>query len=145
MAAFVYKFDAVKKVKEQLKKKTEKELAEVELEIKELQEKTDNLFNELEELKKSFAEKNMKISLIQFKKSSEHIVENKIEAAKKEMQELLIKKQFVMSELEKKNKEHKIFDKLEDNMRAKFNIEQNRLENGKIDEVAVQKFARNKS
>ena len=48
MAAFVYKFDAVKKVKEQLKKKTEKELAEVELEIKELQEKTDNLFNELE-------------------------------------------------------------------------------------------------
>ncbi len=145
MAAFVYKFNAVKKVKEQLKKKTEKELADVEMEIKQLQEKTDNLFSELEELKKSFAEKSMKISLIQFKKSSEHIVENKIEAAKKEMQELLNKKQLVMTELEKKSKEHKIFDKLEDNMREKFNIEQNRLDNGKIDEVAIQKFARNKS
>jgi flagellar export protein FliJ len=143
MAAFVYKFDAVKKVKEQLKKKIEKELAEVELEIKDLKQKTDDLFTELEDLKKSFSEKNMKVSMIQFKKSSEHIVENKIDEAKKEMQELLNKKQTVLLELEKKSKEHKIFDKLEDNMRVKFNTEQNKIENEKIDEVAVQKFARN--
>lgn len=143
MAAFVYKFDAVKKVKEQLKKKIEKELAEVELEIKDLKQKTDDLFTELEDLKKSFSEKNMKVSMIQFKKSSEHIVENKIDEAKKEMQELLNKKQSVLLELEKKSKEHKIFDKLEDNMRVKFNTEQNKIENEKIDEVAVQKFARN--
>lgn len=145
MTAFVYKFKMVKKVKEQQKKKIEKELAEVEIEIKDAQSKIDELCNELEELKKRFNEKNMKVSMIQFKKSSETIIKNKIESANKEMQNLLIKKQGVVHELEQKSKEHKIFDVLEDNMREKFNIEQNRIENGKLDEVAVQKFARGKS
>lgn len=135
----------VKKVKEQQKKKIEKELAEIEIEIKYAQLKIDELYNELEELKKRFNEKNMKVSMIQFKKSSETIIKNKIESANKEMQNLLIKKQSMVHELEQKSKEHKIFDVLEDNMREKFNIEQNKIENRKLDEVAVQKFARGKS
>ena len=145
MAAFVYKFKTVKKVKEQLKKKIEKELAEVELEIKDAEKKIDDLEIELDDVIKSFSEKNMKISVMKFKKSSENILKNKIEAANKELLKLHDKKKLVIVELEKKSKEHKIFDILENNMREKFNIEQNRIENGKIDEVAVQKFARSKS
>ena len=145
MAAFVYKFKTVKKVKEQLKKKIEKELAEVELEIREAEKKIEALEEELKNLINNFSEKNMKISVMKFKKSSEHILKNKIELANKELQNLHNKKKSVIEELEKKSKEHKIFDILEDNMREKFNIEQNRIENGKIDEVAVQKFARGQS
>ena len=145
MAAFVYKFKTVKKVKEQLKKKIEKELAEVELEIKEAEKKIEDLEKELDNVLKSFSEKNMKVSVMKFKKSSENILKNKIETANKELRKLNDKKKLVIAELEKKSKEHKIFDILEDNMREKFNIEQNRIENGKIDEVAVQKFARSRS
>lgn len=143
MAAFVYKFNTVKKVKEQLKKKIEKELAVVEMEIQDAQRKIDELKQEYEDLKKSFSDKNLKVSMIQFQKSSEQILNNKIDLAIKEKQALLVKKEMVILDLEKKSKEHKIFDKLEDNMREKFNIEQNKIENGKIDEIAVQKFARN--
>jgi flagellar protein FliJ len=142
---FVYKFKAVKNVKEQLKKKIEKELAEVEMEILEAQKKIDNLYVEYENIGKSFSEKNLKVSTLQFKKSSESIVKEKIKTANDDMKKLGLKRETVISELEKKSKEHKIFDKLEDNMREKFNIEQNRLDNGKIDEIAVQKFARSKS
>jgi flagellar export protein FliJ len=142
MAAFVYKFNTVKKVKEQLKKKKEKELAEVELEIKETGKKIVLLENDLDNVLKSFQTTNMKVSTIQFKKSSENILKNKIEQANKELKKLHTKKQLVISELEQKSKEHKIFGILEDNMRDKFNFEQNKIENGKIDEIAVQKFAR---
>lgn len=142
---FVYKFKAVKNVKEQLKKKIEKELAEVEMEILEAQKKIDNLYVELDNVGKSFSEKNIKVSSLQFKKSSEIIIKEKIEAANEEMKKIRLKRETVITELEKKSKEHKIFDKLEDNMRERFNIEQNRLDNGKIDEIAVQKFARSKS
>ncbi len=145
MAAFVYKFQTVKKVKEQLKKKKEKELAEAELEIQEAEKKIEQLANEMDHLLKSFQATNMKVSTIQFKKSSEHILKNKIEHANKELKKLQAKKQVIIAELEQKNKEHKIFGILEDNMRDKFNFEQNKIENGKIDEVAVQKFARGRS
>jgi len=145
MAPFVYKFKTVKKVKEQLKKKIEKQLAEVELEIIAAEERIKELEKEWENLLNSFNETNMKVSVIKFKKSSENILKEKIEHANKDLQKLHIKKQSVLPELEKKSKEHKIFDILEDNMREKFNIDQNRIENGKIDEVAVQKFARGKS
>lgn len=144
MAAFVYKFNTVKKVKEQLKKKKEKELAEVEIEIQEAVKKIEMLQSELDTVLKSFQENNMKVSTIQFKKSSENILKNKIEHAEKELKKLHTKKLLVISELEQKNKEHKIFGILEDNMREKFNFEQNKIENGKIDEIAVQKFARGK-
>jgi len=143
--AFVYKFKAVKGVKEQLKKKIEKELAEVEIEILKAQKKIDDLYIELDNIGKSFSEKNIKVSALQFKKSSEIIIKEKIEAADEEMKKLRLKRETVITELEKKSKEHKIFDKLEDNMRERFNIEQNRLDNRKIDEIAVQKFARSKS
>lgn len=145
MAPFVYKFKTVKKVKEQLKKKIEKQLAEVELEIIAAEERIKELEKEWENLLNSFTDTNMKVSVIKFKKSSENILKEKIEHANKDLQKLHIKKQSVLTELEKKSKEHKIFDILEDNMREKFNIDQNRIENGKIDEVAVQKFARGKS
>lgn len=143
--AFVYKFKAVKGVKEQLKKKIEKELAEVEIEILKAQKKIDDLYVELDNVGKSFSEKNIKVSAMQFKKSSEIIIKEKIEAADEEMKKLRLKRETIITELEKKSKEHKIFDKLEDNMREQFNIEQNKLDNGKIDEIAVQKFVRSKS
>jgi len=143
--AFVYKFKAVKNIKEQLKKKIEKELAEVEFEILKAQKIIDDLYEELENIAKSFPHKNMKVSDLQFKKSSENIMKEKIKAANEEMKKIQLKRETIITELEKKSKEHKIFDKLEDNMRERFNIEQNRLDNGKIDEIAVQKFARSKS
>jgi flagellar protein FliJ len=142
---FVYKFKAVKNVKEQLKKKIEKELAEVEFEILKAQKKIDDLYEELENIAKNFPHKNIKVSDLQFIKSSENITKEKIKAANEEMKKIQLKREAIIADLEKKSKEHKIFDKLEDNMREKFNIEQNRLDNGKIDEIAVQKFARSKS
>ena len=142
MTAFVYKFKTVKKVKEQLKKKMEKELAEVELSINAAKVKIQELNDEFENLIKNLSSKNMKVSEIRFKKSSENILHNKIDQAEKELERLQVKKQKVIAELEKKSKEHKIFDILEDNMHEQFNFEQNKIENGKIDEVAIQKFSR---
>ena len=143
MAAFVYKFKTVKKVKEQLKKKIEKELAEVELEISDAGNKMNDLHKELIYIKESLSSSNMKISEIQFRNSSETIIKNKLDDVKKEIEKLQKKKLVVISELEKKSKEHKMFDILEDNMRAQFTTDQNKIENEQINELAVQKFARN--
>ena len=142
MAAFVYKFKSVKKVKEQIKKKIAKELAEVRLEIGIVEKKIEELKRELELVSSSLSMVNMKIAEIQFKVSSENILKNKIKLAEKELSNLFIKEKKITAELEKKSKEHKIFDILEDNMREKYNAEQNKIENGQIDEMAVQKFAR---
>ena len=144
MAAFNYKFKTVKKVKEQLKKKTEKKLADVELEILSIQQLIEELTNELKDAINNFSAKNVKVSELQFHKSNEKILNDKIKSAEILLYQLKKKKSEVMAELEQKSKEHKIFDILEDNMRERFNTEQNKLENIKIDEIAVQKFARGK-
>lgn len=145
MAAFVYKFENVKKAKDELKKKVQKDLALVENEIFLCKQDLESSLEELIELRNSLNAKDLKVSEIQFNKGCEKLMEKKIESQKDMLNGLEVKKTKVLDELLQKTKEHKIFNTLEDNLREKFIKEQNRLEMKDLDEIAVQKFVRHES
>ncbi len=140
MAKFNYKFDTIKKVKQIVEKKVQKEVAVIELEI----EKRRNEIKELElEKLKTVGElknrKSLKISEIQFVNNFEKLIEEKISNIKNEILGLEKSRQKKMEELTQKAKETKMFEKLEEQHLKQFIIEQNRLEQIEIDDIATKK------
>ena len=140
MAKFNYKFDTIKKVKQIVEKKVQKEVAVIELEI----EKRRNEIKELElEKLKTVGElknrKSLKISEIQFVNNFEKLIEEKISNIKNENLGLEKSRQKKMEELTQKAKETKMFEKLEEQHLKQFIIEQNRLEQIEIDDIATKK------
>lgn len=145
MAAFVYKFVNVMKAKDELKKKVQKDLAIVESEISLCKQDIESSLEELIQLRNGLNVRDLKVSEILFNKGCEKLMEKKIESQKDVLTGLETKRELVLDELLQKTKEHKIFNTLEDNLREKFNKEQNKIEMKDLDEIAVQKFVRHES
>jgi len=143
MAKFVYKFNAVKKIKEILEKQAQKELAEV-------QAKINAVLLEIEHTKelkiKAKAEREvsgkMKISDIKFMESFAVSLDDRIEALNKDFDELSKIKTLKIKALVEKAKESKIFQKLEEKYKEEFLIELNRLEQKEMDEIALRNFSK---
>ncbi len=142
MSKFVYKFESIKKVKEALEKKAQKEVSEIELEI-EKQRKEFNRISEKETRSRGSAlKKDISAAEVKFKKNYELFLSRQKAGVMNKILALEDKKKAKLNELVQKSKEHKIFDSLEESYHDDFNREQNRAELKFIDELATQKFIR---
>ncbi len=143
MAKFKFKYDPIKRVKEQLEKKVQKEIAELNDRIENNKTKINTIENEMN-LKKLKFKKGAKVSELQFQKNYETYMQGLIESIKRKINELVKQKNTKLLELLDKTKEKKMFVKLEEKHLEKFNKEENKLEATRIDEVASQSFTRGK-
>ena len=142
MSKFKFKYDSIKKIKELLEKKVQKELALLDLEIewniseceKLIQERKENLKNR----------KNNKVSELNAVENYKKSLDKKIEIIQRQIVSLKKKKEEKLKELIEKSKEHKIFQTLEDLHLEDFKYEENLNDENKINEIATQKFIRNK-
>jgi flagellar export protein FliJ len=143
MAKFKFKYDPIKRVKEQLEKKVQKEIAELNDRIENNKIKISGIENEMN-LKKLKFKKGAKASELQFQKNYEIYMTGLIESIKIKISELVKQKNIKLLELIEKTKEKKMFIKLEEKHFEKFNKEENKIEATRIDEVASQSFTRGK-
>ena len=144
MNKFVYRFETVKNVKEKLEKKVQRELAVIESQI-EICKKDFNILLEEETRNKPNGKRRTKISEINFNKGYELYMVKRKNAVLHRIGELNNQKEKKITELVQKSKEHKIFDTLEEKHREVFYEEQNKEENGVINEIAIQRFLRDQN
>lgn len=142
MAKFIYKFESIKKTKEALEKKAQKEVAVIDLEIAKLTEEFKQVEDEEIKSKRSWLKKDISISEIKFKKNYELLLNRKKSALMIQIEKMNEKKDLKLKELIEKSKEHKIFETLEETYHENFISEQNHLELKFIDELATQKYVR---
>ena len=142
MAKFIYKFESIKKVKEALEKKAQKEVSEIELEIEKQQREYSRIDDIEIRSRNSSMKKDVLVAEIKFKKNYELYLNKQKSAVMKKIQVLEEKKKAKLNELIQKSKEHKIFNSLEESYHENFNNEQNRAELKFINELAIQKFIR---
>lgn len=142
MGKFTYKFNSIKKVKEALEKKAQKEVASIDLLIEENE-------NNIEKIKQTIVNNkavlnNIKISarVLQENKNYEKALLDNIIEIEKIIEKLKNKRVEKLNELIKKSKDAKIFNTLEDIHKENFNNEEKRLEMLVLDEIASQKFSR---
>lgn len=141
MSQFLYKFDSIKKTKDILEKKVQKELADIDIQI-------ENLSDEFVKLEKK--KENSVKNLQQYKRVSDlkqldnyrNNLKQQMEVVKKKIDLLTLKRQNKLDELIIKSQESKMFRKLEEVHLEEYNHEENIKEEKIINEVATQKFIR---
>lgn len=143
MAKFKYKFESVKKIKETIEKKVQKEISLIDLEIEEVNNSFREILAEKETYRTSIEVKTcLKASELQFRDNAEYLLDLQIEKLLDELNQLRLKRENKILELAQKTKEHKIFEYLEERHYEEFLIDQNQIEQKEIDEIATKKFAR---
>lgn len=143
MSKFTYKFDAIRKVKESLEKKVQKEVAEIDLSIDKYKRELQKLTDEEKEESEKFS-KNIKIVELKERRAYLVSLKKKMENVQLQISALYLQREKKINELIQKSKEHKIFDSLEDVYRDQFNEEEKRLEMVQVNETATQRFVREK-
>ena len=145
MAKFKYKFDTIKGIKQRLEKKTQKELAVIDLDIANSNKKIFDLAKLLKEQKKKKLEKKSKtIKEYHFDEKYESYLVDQMELIRKHIADKKIERNKKLEELVKKTKETKTFEKLEEKHFADFVKTQEKLEQKEMDEFAVKKFLKEK-
>lgn len=144
MAKFIYKFEAIKKIKESLEKKAQKEVAIIDLDIEKKKNERDEIMAKEKDSRRSLGKKAVSVGELQFIKNYELFLKNKRAEIQKDIEKLNTRREIKMNELVQKSKEHKIFNKLEEKHFMNFHREQEDLELSFIDELATQKFVRRK-
>lgn len=144
MAKFHYKFESIKKVKEALEKKAQKEIAVIDIEIKKLEDEYKKLMEEELKSRQSFIKTGVSVGDIKFKKGYELSLQHQRRTITEKINALNEKRKVKLQELVKRSKEHKIFNILEENYHEAFIMEQNKIDLNNIDEIATQKFVRQK-
>ena len=143
MAKFQYKFKTIKDIKERLEKKAQKELAIIDLEIKNKNEEILVLTKQLQECnRKKLESKSNKIKDLHFYEKYQRFLIEQIELVHKYI--LVRKKERAkkMIELDKKSQETKTFEKLEEKHLTEFLKAQDKLEQKEMDEFAVNEYLR---
>ncbi len=144
MGKFKYKFDSVRHVKETQKKIVQKDVALIELEIEKYTGKLNAIIDEERASKNNRFKQSLRAGDVQFKIN----YEINLDEQRKQLQEIIDnlkrKKEKKIEVLTQKTKEQKIFDTLEDIYHDEFIKEEKRLDLINIDELATQKFIRNK-
>jgi flagellar export protein FliJ len=141
MNNFKFKFEPVKRVKEALEKKTQKEIAVINLEINN---KNDEINCITEEKRKNKLMDIVTISAgdLMFNRVYQRQLDNQIEEKLKSIDDLNVKKIKKTDELVVRAKEKKIFMTLEEIHKDIFTKEENDQDIKIINEIAIQKFAR---
>ncbi len=142
MQKFKYKFESVKKVKESLEKKAQKEVALVDLEIEKLKQFYTAVEKEGIDGLSKHDSKNVSVAELKFEKNYLKVIENRLLDIQKDILKMERLREKKIQELIQKSKEHKMFNALEEVHLEKFIEEQNKNEMLFIDEIATQKFNR---
>lgn len=142
MKKFNYKFETVSKVKDRLKTKAKKELAEIGVKIDLLKKKLDEFNSEVTSTKKSIALINYKA--IEMQTMERHIIYmgKQIKSVLEEIEKLKVRKQKKLGELVERSKELKIFETLKEKHYEQHLFEQKKSELIMLDELAIQKSGR---
>ena len=144
MAKFNFKFKSVKKVKEALEKKAQKELALIDLYIDQNMQQKIKLLDEINSLRRSVYDKKISVSELRFLAQYKNFLHNKVDEKDTAIKTLQGKKDEKVEEVIQKTKEKKMLLKLEENHFDEFNTNENRNELKNYNDLAVQKFARTK-
>ncbi len=146
MAKFNYKFESIKNVKETLKKKAQKELSEVQLQIEMVKKEIENILAEKKHLKQQFWN-NPKViaSEIQSRLYYENFLDGLVKSLNEKLNDLESLKNEKLNLLSQKSKEHKIFETLESKHYEAFLLKENKDEQIQIDEIASKRFVRGKN
>jgi len=143
MPKFIFKYDSIKKVKDLLEKKVQKEVALIELEIERNIIEHEKLIVEIENNSKN--RKSNKVSELKAVENYKTMLEKKVENIQKQIALLKKQKEDKVKELIEKSKENKIFQTLEENHFENFKYEENLKDENKINEIATQKYIRDKN
>ncbi len=143
MSKFTFKYDSIKKVKELLEKKVQKEMALIELEIDRNIFEREKLVQEIENTIK--IPKSNRISELKAVENYKKTLEKKIEIIQRHIEALKLQKEKKLKELSERSKENKIFQTLEETYLENFKYEENLKDENKINEIATQKFIRDNS
>ncbi|HOJ37211.1 MAG TPA: flagellar export protein FliJ [Ignavibacteriales bacterium] len=143
MAKFNFKFNALKKYKENLEKIAQKELAEINLEINSIKEKIKKVNDDkikardllLKKEKISGFDLNYYQDFCNFSDTTLKMLEEELKKAEKRKEQKIL-------ELQQKTKEKKIVYRIEEIHKENFEFEQNKLEQIFIDELATVRFTR---
>jgi flagellar export protein FliJ len=144
MAKFNYKYESIKRIKETLQKKVQKEVSAIDLDIEKCYEEIDKTNEEINKSRIDLTNKKITARDLQFLKNYIQELVDKIGQIELEIEDLKIKRQEKLEELIKKSKEAKIFNTLEEIHHENFNLEEKRKEMIDLDEIATQKFTRAK-
>jgi flagellar protein FliJ len=143
MAKFHFKYDSVKKVKDLQEKKIQKEIALIDIEIDKNILECEKLISEIENNMKNRV--GSKISQLKAVEDYSKVLKRKTEAVQKRINDLEIQKEKKLLELVSKSKENKIFQALEETYFENYKYEENLKDENIINEIATQKFIRDKS
>ena len=143
MAKFKYKFDSVKNIKERLEKKSKKELAIIDLEIKKKRNEIKDINELLKKSKLAKTQRQTKSSedLHFFEKYENYLSEQKT-LIEKYISEKRAEREEKVKELMQRSKETKTFVKLEEKHFEEFIKLQNKIDQKEMDEIAIQEFIR---
>ena len=140
MAKFKFKFETVERVKQNLEKKVERDLALVNYEIQTNQKELDDLEKEKNELRENAVRQvKIKASEIKAQMNYESYLEAVIEEKKKLIEALEKKREEVLIDLTEKKKDVKIFDTLKGKHLVEHIKQENKNEQIFIDEIAGKK------
>lgn len=143
MAKFTYRFESVRRVKEIVERQIQKELQVIELAIKDKEAEIKGVQEEKQKSRASLdTTSRMKASDLHFRANLENFYDEKIAMLYKELRDLEDQKLKKMRELEEKNKELKIFEKLKEKHFEAFIEEENREERIALDEIATMNYSR---
>ena len=140
---FQYKFESIKKIKETLEKKAQKELAEVEMHLERCKIEIEKLDNIIKALRIDVSgQKSVRVSEMHHLGRYEEYLKSEKKVLENNMDELVILREAKLEELKTKQKEFKMFETMEEKHLADFLLTSNHAEQITIDEIANQKFAR---
>ena len=145
MAKFKYKFETIKNIKTKLEKKTQRELASIDLDILNKKNKILELSDLLkEQKKKKLGSKSKTIKEYHFDEKYENYLLEQIELIKKYLLNKQTERDKKLQELIKKSKETKTFEKLKEKHYTEFIKVKEKSEQKELDEFAVTEFLKDK-
>lgn len=143
MAKFQFKFNTLKKYKENLEKITQKEIAEIDLEIRKVKLEIKSNIQQKNDVKEEILSRTkIRGSDLKYLEDFSNFIDASVKKLKNDLLKLSDKRKKKVEELVQRTKEKKIVDRIEEIHKEDFNIEQNRLEQIQIDELASIRYTR---
>ena len=142
MSKFKFKFSAISRIKERLKTKAQKELAEINLKIEAKNDGIEKVRQELIDNKKVLSTGTYKVAELHYYERHGVFLAGKLKQLKIELNTLMLTRQNKLNELVAKTKEQKMFDLLEKKHFENYKYDELKKENMMLDELAIQKMGR---
>lgn len=141
MSKFKFKLEPIKKVKENLESKVKREIAQINSRINDKNSEREKLIQELDSLRNHNLQRISSFEM-QFIQNYKITLISKIKDIEKEMIELEKQKENKIKQLQIYVKERRIIEQYEEIKKAEFEKELSKIENKNFDEIAIQKFTR---